>query len=76
MLFARRNPDHVTGPDFAGLAAPDLNPAKAGNHCECLAERMGVPMGSRTRLEAHHPGTYPGRRRSFDNWILPDGAGK
>src|ERR1700728_3881232 len=51
MFFARRNPDHIAGTDFSGLIAPYLNPAAAGNHRECLAERMGVPMSPRTRLE-------------------------
>jgi hypothetical protein len=32
MLFPRRDPDRVAGADFAQRAAPQLNPAHAGNH--------------------------------------------
>ena len=51
VFFARRNPDHVAGPDLADRSALGLHPADAGDHVQRLAERMGMPVGPRARLE-------------------------
>ena len=51
MLFARREPDHVAGPDFLDRPAPTLRPAAAGRHDQGLAERMRVPCGTGAGLE-------------------------
>src|SRR5215831_4999093 len=53
VLFVRRNPDDVARLDLADFAAPALYPARAGDDEQGLAERMRVPGGARTRLEAH-----------------------
>src|ERR1700693_873600 len=52
MLLSRREPDHVTWPDFLDRSAPALRPAATGGHDEGLAQRMSVPGGTRARLES------------------------
>jgi hypothetical protein len=51
VLFAGREPDHITGPDLLDRSAVALGPAKAGRHNERLTERMRMPRGPGTRLE-------------------------
>src|SRR4029077_3815446 len=76
VLFARRNPDHVAGADFAHLAAPALHPAAAGHDTQSLPERMGVPMGAGAGLEAHQAGADARRRRRMDDGVLPHDTGE
>ncbi len=51
MLFARREPDHVAGPNLLDRAAPTLRSPAASRNDQRLAKRMGVPCGSSARLE-------------------------
>src|SRR5207247_5464145 len=51
VLFARRDPNHVTGADLLLRPAPSLHPAAAGRHDQRLSERVGVPGGAGTWLE-------------------------
>ena len=51
VLFARREPHHVAGPDFLDRPALPLHPAAAAGHDQRLAQRVGVPRGACTRLE-------------------------
>ena len=76
MLLAWRNPDHVTGLYLPYRTALGLKAADAGDDIQRLPERMRMPIGSRAWLEGHPAGSDPRRRRRFDNWVLPDGAGK
>ena len=41
-----------------------------------LTERVGVPCGAGTRLEAHERAADARRRRRLDDRVLPDGAGE
>ena len=47
----RRDPDHITRPDFLDLASPALHAAAAGRHDQGLAERVGVPCCPGAGLE-------------------------
>src|SRR5580698_378080 len=51
VLLARREPDHVTWPDFLHRSAFALCPAAASRDNESLTERMCVPCSPRTWLE-------------------------
>src|ERR1043166_6572933 len=63
VLLARRNPHRVAGADFAHRPALGLNPPGAEHDVQGLPERMGVPSGARTWLEAHAVASDPRRRR-------------
>src|SRR6476660_5474154 len=43
MLFARRNPNDIAGPDFADRATLGLNPTNARDDIKRLTQRMGMP---------------------------------
>ena len=43
MLFTRRDPDHVSGPDFFNRSAPALHPPAAGGDNQMLTQRVGMP---------------------------------
>ena len=51
MLLARREPDHVTRPNFLDRASPALYQAATRRHDQGLAQRVGVPCGTGARLE-------------------------
>jgi hypothetical protein len=51
MLFAGREPDHVTRADFLDRPALALCPATAGEDNQSLPEWMRVPGGAGARLE-------------------------
>src|SRR5262249_36229009 len=51
VLLTRREPDHVTGPDFLDRAAPALGQAAASRHDQGLAQRVGVPRRPSAGLE-------------------------
>ena len=53
VLFAGREPDHVTGPDLLDRPAFALSPAAASHDDESLAERMRMPCSSRSRFEGY-----------------------
>src|SRR2546422_9776135 len=61
MLFARRAPDHIAGPDDLDRAAPALHEAAAGRDDERLAERMRVPITARAWLERYVGAARPCR---------------
>ena len=50
VLFTRRDPDHISGPDFLNGSAPALHPPAARGDNEMLAQRVGVPECSSARL--------------------------
>src|SRR6266446_5610297 len=51
MLLTRREPDHITRPNFLDRASPALYPAAAGCHDQGLAQRVGVPCCPGARLK-------------------------
>src|SRR5205085_9098502 len=51
VLLARREPDHVTRPNWLDRAAPALCQAAARRHDQGLAQRVGVPRGPSAGLE-------------------------
>src|SRR5947209_6775984 len=51
VLLARREPDHVAGPNLLDRASPALRQAAAGRHDESLPERVRVPGGAGAGLE-------------------------
>ena len=50
MFLTRREPDHITGPDFLDRPSPPLRPATASRHDQCLTERVRMPCGPRAGL--------------------------
>src|SRR5439155_23510912 len=52
VLLVGRDPHRVAGADLAHRPAPQLDPPHAGEDVQRLAERMRVPGGARSRLEA------------------------
>src|SRR5579884_3317964 len=53
VLFAGREPDHVTGTDLFDRASFTLGPPAARRDDESLTQWMGVPGRPRPRLEGH-----------------------
>src|SRR5947208_11470210 len=53
MLFARRAPDHIAGPDDLDRAAPALHEAAARRDDERLTQGMRVPVAARAWLERY-----------------------
>src|SRR5438128_4215451 len=51
VLLIRRDPDHVTRPDFLDRATPALHPAAASRHDQGLTQRVGVPCCPSAGLE-------------------------
>src|SRR2546421_10846336 len=51
VLLARRKTDHVARPDLLDGASPALYQAAAKCYDQGLPQRMGVPGGTRARLE-------------------------
>src|SRR5260221_2474332 len=76
VLLARREPDHIAGPDFLDGPTPPLGPAAAGRHDESLAERMRVPSGPRARLKGDAGSAHAARRGRIEQRINPDCARK
>ena len=80
MLFARREPDDVAGPDLLDRAALALRPAAARGDDEGLAERMGVPGGARAGFErdaapAARAGAFAGNKGSMRTTPVNQSAG-
>src|SRR5258706_11296583 len=74
VLLARREPDHVAGPDFLDRPALALRPAAAGRHDQGLAEGMRVPRGARPWLERDaRTGDTP-RIGRVKQWVDPNRA--
>ena len=53
MLLARREPDHITRPNFLDGSSPALCAAAAGRDDEGLTERVRMPCSPRARLESY-----------------------
>jgi hypothetical protein len=53
VLFAGREPHHITGMNLLDRSAITLSPTTAGRDDERLAERMRVPCSPRARLECY-----------------------
>src|SRR5438094_7467276 len=53
MLFARRAPDHIAGPDDLDRTAPALHEAAAGRDDERLTQGVRVPIAPRAWLERY-----------------------
>ncbi len=51
VLFSRREPNHISGVNFFCRAAFPLNPTAACGHDQGLPEGVGMPSGTRSRLE-------------------------
>src|SRR4051794_41000333 len=76
MLFPRRNPDDIAGPDLTHRRTLGLNPADAGDDVKGLSEWMRMPGGPRARLKGHPVRDHARRRSRGDNRILPDRSGE
>ena len=74
MLLARREPDDVARPDFLDRAALPLHPADAGGDDQRLAERMGVPGGTRAGLERDAGAATAGRIGRLEQRVDADRA--
>src|SRR4051812_16119032 len=69
MLFARWNPDDVTGANFLDRASPALGAATTSGHNESLAEWMGVPRRSSAGLECDAGADHARGRGCTEQWI-------
>src|SRR2546427_12487925 len=76
MLFARRAPDHIAGPDDLDRAAPALHEAAAGRDDERLTERMRVPITARAWLERYVGATRTCRAGRLEELVDADSAGE
>src|SRR3954462_6377121 len=61
VLDARREPDHVAGPDLLLRAAPLLHPAGTRRDDEGLSDGMRVPSRAGAGLEGDVPARHPRR---------------
>ena len=71
VLLARREPDHIAGPDFLDGSSLALNPAAARRDDESLTERMRVPCGPRARLKRYAGALNKRRFRCLKQRIDP-----
>src|SRR5437016_12427312 len=69
MLFARRAPDHIAGPDDLDRAAPALHEAAAGRDDERLTERMRVPITARAWLARYVGAARPSRSGCLETLV-------
>ena len=76
MLFIRRDPHRVAGPDFLNRTARQLHAADAGYNMQRLAERVGVPSRARAGLERHPRRAQTRRGRRLYDGILPNCSGE
>ena len=76
VLLARREPDHVAGPDFLDRPALALRPAAAGRHDQRLAQRVRVPRGPGARLEGDAGAGDARRIGRLEQRIDPNRAGE
>src|SRR5436305_323128 len=76
VLFARGEPDYITGTNLLDLPAPALNPSKAGGYDQSLAERMSVPRSSCTRLEGNAGTLNKTRVRRLEEGVDADASGE
>lgn len=74
MSFARREANDIPRPDFLHALALALHPATSGHDNEGLAERMGVPVRTRARLEGDEIAGGSRRRRDGKQRIYADSA--
>jgi hypothetical protein len=76
VLLARREPDHVTRPDFLHRAAPPLCPPATGRHDQVLTERVSVPCCPRAGLEGDAGTDNTRRSGRVEQRVNAHGAGK
>ncbi len=76
MFFARRDPDHIAGPDLLDAGAFALNPAKSRGHDQRLAERVGVPCSAGAGFERDRRATDAGAAVACEGRVDPHGSGK
>src|SRR5579862_7507565 len=69
VLFAWREPNHITRADFLDRPAPTLRPAAPGRYDESLTERMRVPCRPRAGLERHTGALHKRRIRRLKKRI-------
>src|SRR6267378_5150904 len=76
MFLTRRNPHHVSRPDFLGFVPPTLYPPLASSHDQRLTEWVGMPRGARTGLKRHVRGRNMWRVVSLEKRIDAHGPGE
>ncbi len=76
MLFSRREPDHIAGMNFLDRAACPLDPATARRDNKGLPQGVGVPRGTRARLEGNAGAGNPRRIGRLKQRIDANGSGK
>ena len=76
MLLTRREPDHVTGPNWLDGATPALHETAASRHDEGLTQRVGVPGCASAGLERDAGGEYAGRSVCLNQGVDAYGAGE
>src|SRR3954451_16743533 len=76
MLLARREPNHVAGPDLLDRPALALHAAAARGHDQRLAEWVRVPRRARARLEGDQGASDTSRVRRGEERIAAPRTGK
>src|SRR3954465_16029861 len=72
VLDARREPDHVAGPDLLLRAAPLLHPAETRRDDKGLSDGMRVPSRAGAGLEGDVPSRHPRRSGGWEHRIDPN----
>src|SRR6185295_17457606 len=76
VFFVGWHPHRIAGADFTDRTALGLYPSDAGNDKKRLSERVGMPCGTRARLECDATGIDPRWRWRRIDRILPDRTGE
>src|SRR5215204_3281852 len=76
VLLAGCRPDHVAWADLLDRTAPALHPAATRRDDQRLAERMGVPIAARARLESDGGSRCTRRLARLEQWVDADRAGE
>src|SRR5215210_3720330 len=74
MLLSRREPDHITRPNFLNMSAVTLNPATTSRDNESLTKWMRVPCSACAGLERNAGTLNPCRLWRLKKWIDPYSA--
>src|SRR5262245_37185207 len=76
MFLTRRDPDHITRANCLKWTSPTLHQATARRHDQGLAQRVGVPGGSRAGLECDTDAARACRSGWLEQWISAYRTGK
>ena len=71
VLFTRRNPNNIARMNLFNRSIPSLRAAAAGDHDQCLSQRMRMPRGSSARFKRDTRASHTCRIARLEEGIDP-----